>query len=454
MFDIEYKQEFSTIENKIKQNEIKQVEKLTNRLINAYLKYVILEIFKYNQKVLYEIKSWRIVYDGINNAYLYVEFNPYGLMIISLINNESIIINPFLNANNLEKYKKSKKLILDFSTLKVKNINTEDIKTFNVKSTNKIDNPILNALKEKNYSINDNLNNALLKNEYKKLLNFKKIKDTNISIFNNKKPPKIYKPKNDEYLQVQKEITYSWWFRKAMLRYDFGETDDKELGYTKPEEDETGLCHYIALAMLLQYAEFFYSKDVFSDKQIEKYITKRTKMLYPEYYPEWTEKYPVIPKISKELVKDLWQIYGKGKIRTTSLYLRQVAEYFIHENKSRYDKKPNVTFHRRSAGWIKPWKWINDNKPCIIYGLTIPNPPSVNEDKKYIGHAIIAYGYTDNGNKLLCHYGWEGYSQILVSSSLSGQLWLLGVSKTGDSKKPREYFYHNGKYISGVDFNK
>jgi len=57
-----------------------------------------------------------------------------------------------------------------------------------------------------------------------------------------------------------------------------------------------------------------------------------------------------IPKISKELVKDLWQIYGKGRIRTTSLYLRQVAEYFIHENKSRYDKKPNVTFHRRSAG--------------------------------------------------------------------------------------------------------
>jgi hypothetical protein len=57
MFDIEYKQEFSNIENKIKQNEIKQVEKLTNRSINTYLKYVILEIFKYNQKVLYEIKS-------------------------------------------------------------------------------------------------------------------------------------------------------------------------------------------------------------------------------------------------------------------------------------------------------------------------------------------------------------------------------------------------------------
>lgn len=56
-------------------------------------------------------------------------------------------------------------------------------------------------------------------------------------------------------------------------------------------------------------------------------------MLYPEYYPEWTEKYPVIPKISKELVKDLWQIYGKGAIRTTSLYLRQVLNILFMKTK-------------------------------------------------------------------------------------------------------------------------
>lgn len=50
MFDIEYKQEFSNIENKIKQNEIKQVEKLTNRSINAYLKYVILKYLNTTKK--------------------------------------------------------------------------------------------------------------------------------------------------------------------------------------------------------------------------------------------------------------------------------------------------------------------------------------------------------------------------------------------------------------------
>ena len=82
-------------------------------------------------------------------------------MIISLINNESVIINPFINSDNLEKYKKSQKLNLDFKTLKVRNINVDNVETFNLKKVNKTSNTILNVLKKKYYSINDNLNNAL-----------------------------------------------------------------------------------------------------------------------------------------------------------------------------------------------------------------------------------------------------------------------------------------------------
>ena len=52
-------------------------------------------------------------------------------------------------------------------------------------------------------------------------------------------------------------------------------TDDIRLGFTKDPKKVTGLCHYVALAMLLQYAEFFYSNDVFSDQQIKTYILKR-----------------------------------------------------------------------------------------------------------------------------------------------------------------------------------
>lgn len=308
MFDIEYKQEFNNIETKIRQNEINKVERITKKSINTYLKYITLEIFKYNQKVLYEIKSWRIVYDGFNNPYLYVEFNPYGLMIISLINNESVIINPFINSDNLEKYRKSQKLNLDFKTLKVRNINVNNIETFNLKKVNKTSNTILNVLKKKYYSINDNLNNVYLNKEYKKLRNFKKNnEENNITLSKKKNPPDTHRPYKNGYLKVDKEIPYAWWFRSAIYDEEFGYTDDIRLGFTKDPKKVTGLCHYVALAMLLQYAEFFYSNDVFSDQQIKTYILKRQKKRWYKDYPEWINKYPVIPEISTDLVKDLWQ---------------------------------------------------------------------------------------------------------------------------------------------------
>ncbi|WP_158532067.1 putative cysteine peptidase [Metamycoplasma hominis] len=56
-------------------------------------------------------------------------------------------------------------------------------------------------------------------------------------------------------------------------------------------------------------------------------------------------------------------------------------------------------------------------------------------DNQKIGHAVVAYGMYDNSNKLLCHYGWAGSSQVIVSSSLSGQLFLLAIKPNGEIKK-------------------
>nr|WP_153986944.1 hypothetical protein [Metamycoplasma hominis] len=72
----------------------------------------------------------------------------------------------------------------------------------------------------------------------------------------------------------------------------------------------------------------------------------------------------------------------------------------------------------------------------------MPNPIK----KGKIGHAIVAYGMYDNGNKPLCHYGWGGYSQVIVSSSLSGQLFLLGM-------KPMERFIKQGNILSKRELN-
>ncbi|WP_144402496.1 putative cysteine peptidase [Metamycoplasma hominis] len=64
-----------------------------------------------------------------------------------------------------------------------------------------------------------------------------------------------------------------------------------------------------------------------------------------------------------------------------------------------------VFVYRRSAGWIKPWKWIRDGYHCLIFETYMPDPIK----NKKTGHAIVAYGMYGNGNKLLCYYGWGGY---------------------------------------------
>ncbi|RMA77444.1 hypothetical protein JN00_0554 [Metamycoplasma subdolum] len=68
------------------------------------------------------------------------------------------------------------------------------------------------------------------------------------------------------------------------------------------------------------------------------------------------------------------------------------------------------------------------------------------------GHAVIADGTDDNETKLLCHYGWSGYSQILLSRTLSRQLWLVGLKPWGVKKTTREHFFTNiDTKISGMD---
>ncbi|MEX1818919.1 hypothetical protein HU154_01950 [Metamycoplasma hominis] len=72
----------------------------------------------------------------------------------------------------------------------------------------------------------------------------------------------------------------------------------------------------------------------------------------------------------------------------------------------------------------------------------MPNPIK----KGKIGHAIVAYGMYDNGNKPLCHYGWGGYSQVIVSSSLSGELFYWAWNQM-------ERFIKQGNILSKRELN-
>ncbi|MBD3899173.1 hypothetical protein IEN87_03050 [Mycoplasma hominis] len=463
MFElIEYMQKIDNF-NKFVQNNAKKINELKKYNISdvkAYLKFLELEIFKYNRKIDYQIKDIEIIFDNFGNPYIYVNFNPYGYMVVSLINNESVIIDPLNKNKDSNSSDFHKKYFLDLESLRIqpKN-NSSQIRSYQ-------ENFVLKNFKGKYYEISDNLNNKKLIEE-KQNLKFSLKKS--ISYRNSSEAHKINT--NVEMIHAEKEVPYSWWFKLAINNKNFGYQDystinarwekEKEEAKLRGDEGEAkfiqdkidkykcsdteqGLCHYVALGMLLLYAEFFQNYGVFSDDQVKKYFVD-----YQDSSDYSTFKkygYPYSPAISDEFVTDLWTKHGWGAIVTTSSYLKNVAYDFL--------KKPDlpnfwpVYVYRRSAGWIKPWKWIRDGYPCLIFGTYMPDPMG----RGKVGHAIVAYGMYDNGNKLLCHYGWGGYSQVIVSSSLSGQLFLLGMKPNGKVYKTRKHFIKNGIKYSGTDF--
>ncbi|AWX69660.1 hypothetical protein [[Mycoplasma] anseris] len=101
----------------------KQMLKINKNFhLKEYLNYFKLEIYKYHKKVHYEIKTMRIVYDNFLNSYIMVEYNPFGMILFSMINNESIIINPFKPSNVLDLFDKDDKLLFNFADLSIKKV--------------------------------------------------------------------------------------------------------------------------------------------------------------------------------------------------------------------------------------------------------------------------------------------------------------------------------------------
>ena len=458
---VEYLQKKDNLDKFFKNNveTINELKKYNIYDVETYSKFLELEIFKYNKKINYQIKDIRILFDNFGNPYVYADFNPCGYMIISLINNESVIIDPLKKMNNFNKKDFKNNYFLDLESLKLQRKNKYQVRSSQI-------NFVLENFKSKYYDISANLNDKKLIKEKQNIVSSLK---KSISERTASETHQI--DASSEMIHAEVEVPYSWWFKLSNYEENFGYQDyptirrrwEYELAMAEKNNDEgaakmirekierfecsdpaQGLCHYVALGMLLLYAEFFQNYGVFSDEQVKKYFTKYDNLGQYSIFEKYGYPYP--PAISKDFVTDLWTKHGWGAIVTTSSYLKNVAYDFLKK-----EDLPNfwpVYVYRRSAGWIKPWKWIRDGYPCLIFGTYIPDT----WDDQKIGHAVVAYGMYDNGNKLLCHYGWAGSSQVIVSSSLSGQLFLLGMKPNGEIKKTRQHFTKNGIKYSGMDF--
>ncbi|AWX69286.1 putative cysteine peptidase [[Mycoplasma] anseris] len=398
--------------------------------LEKYIDYFSLEMYKYHKEQHYEIKNMRLVYDNYLNPYIMVEYNPIGMILFSMINNESVVLDLFNTHNVLEQFNEDDKLLFNFDDFSVK-------KVYFPKGILNVENEIKDKLKNNVIDINETIkNNQLIDIEKKLRLSKWKLKMGT--------PAESYSYDSSKIIKAEKEVSNAWWFKTAVDDDDFGYADDRDS--VLPPGRSKGLCHYVAGAMLLQYAEFFWSSDVFSENQYNKYFGSMGNNLKIRNYGN---KMKIeCPRINTRLTVDLYENkkYGNGAKATTSVYFRDALIGFLNNSEQEnYTKKPNVTFHRRSAGWIKPWKWIRDDKPCIVFGLV----PGFDGIKNW--HAVTVYGLFDNGNKVLCHYGWSNKSQVILSTSLSGQLWLIGMSKTGNDMPPKKYFKYNNNFYSGPE---
>lgn len=396
--------------NNIFVNYLIKIKSKINYSIKDLIKYLELEIFKYNKKYNYKVHKVLYCEDEFSNPYLYVEFNPFGSILFSLLNNNSIFINPIDSTRKIDKLDLKCEYLFNFSNLNLEKKNDTNFCN--------IDNYRFKNLSKNKIDINKQLKNTKLIKMKEELNNRK-----NISLLNKKNINSV--DPRQEIINADVELPYSWWFKG--LKYDFGYTIPEDWGYPKTDY---GLCHYIAASILLQYNQLFFSNKTLSEKQQQKYMEILNNSIY------WKDKKNIAttPIFNSKMVYDLWE-KGDFKFATTHLYMKNTINSFIQQ-----DKKYNpLNVQTRIFGSIRPWKWIDDCIPTMIMG----------QAATYGYHAIIPYGYYKNENKYLVHYGWEGYSQVIMDTSFLNETWLIGISPKSYAWKVREdYFLLNNRRIN------
>ena len=109
--------------NNIFVNNLIKIKSKINYSIKDLIKYLELEIFKYNKKYNYKVHKVLYCEDEFLNPYLYVEFNPFGSILFSLLNNNSIFINPIDSTRKIDKLDLKCEYIFNFSNLDLKKKN-------------------------------------------------------------------------------------------------------------------------------------------------------------------------------------------------------------------------------------------------------------------------------------------------------------------------------------------
>ena len=220
------------------------------------------------------------------------------------------------------------------------------------------------------------------RNENKQFV-FRSIKDASLR---NKKgfelcgsSPMNHKEADEGLIYADVEVPYSWYFKRNISEYPY---------------NETGYCGYVAASMLLGYNEIFASAGYFSADEATTYITPYVGSRISD--TEWDG----VPEISDSFPTDIWGEDIGGAVPGD---IHSAVDSFLKGKGKRYDVYDFVWYFSTVTDPIK------DGVPAAYFGsMTEPSGGS-------FFHVVTAYGYYKDSGDLLVHYGWDGYSQVVMS---------------------------------------
>lgn len=190
----------------------------------------------------------------------------------------------------------------------------------------------------------------------------------------------------EELVYADTEVPYSWYFK---------------LNNDQFPHNGKSFCGYTAASMLLGYNEFFNSTGYFSEEESRKYINPYIGNI-PSTWPSSakTTSPGGVPEIIDAFPTEVW---GDDIGGSTPSDIDTAIKNFMDGKDKEFEIYNFVSIF---ANVYDP---IKDGCPAILFG----NLDHVQQSGKVM-HAVVAYGSYDDG-RLLCHYGWEGYQQVVIS---------------------------------------
>lgn len=336
-----------------KTESLNAVGEIALETLNLYV-----DASKYNISRIVELKDFN------KNDYVLVEFNPIGYLIYNVSNGDVVECSP----TSYSPYLKTNSLNLHYLPM------VGYFSNISGRYTNLIDQKELSELEIKKYKEDSEsyYSRAIL------TIDENNVQRTLIGSKNS--PIKSTRASSDatnfDYtitVTADTEVPYAWYFKKNLM------------SFAQAGEDS---CGYIAIGLLMSYNEIFRCTGYFSTWQAQNYITP-----YRGYYFE-----EGVPDVANDYIYKLTSNPGPA----SQYQLKQTIKNYLS------DKPIAYTLKETTGLFTNIEKPIKDGFPAIYLG-NLSDFEGGTES-----HAVVVYGLYNTG-KLLCHYGWTGFSQVIMS---------------------------------------